>query len=121
VLGGSRRACVARELTKLYEESRTATLGELRSWLAADANRRRGEFVLVVEGAAAGASADDEAEGERVLRLLLRELAPSAAARLAAEITGRPRKALYAAALRLSGADGGEAADAGENDDNSVT
>jgi 16S rRNA (cytidine1402-2'-O)-methyltransferase len=113
VFGASRRACVARELTKLYEESRTATLAELRDWLAADANRQRGEFVIVVEGAAAAVS--DAAQGERVLQLLLRELAPSAAARVAAEITGVPRKALYAAALRLSG----HAADADENDDNS--
>jgi 16S rRNA (cytidine1402-2'-O)-methyltransferase len=112
VFGGRRRACLARELTKLYEDSCMATLDEMRLWLAADANRRRGEFVLVVAGAAA--EAPDAAQAERVLQLLLKELAPSAAARVAAEITGAPRKALYAAALRLAGG----AADADENGDN---
>jgi 16S rRNA (cytidine1402-2'-O)-methyltransferase len=101
VLGAARRACLARELTKLFEESRTAPLAELRAWLAADANRSRGEFVLVIEGAAA--EAPDTAEAERVLRLLLVELPASRAARIAAAITGVPRDALYAQALSVQG------------------
>src|SRR5689334_17912129 len=48
---GDRRVCLARELTKLFEESRTAKASELLAWLREDENRQRGEFVLVVEGA----------------------------------------------------------------------
>jgi 16S rRNA (cytidine1402-2'-O)-methyltransferase len=109
-LGPQRRVALSRELSKRFEESFSGSAAELQAWQAADPNRGRGEFVLLIEGAAQDV---DQAEGERVLRLLLRELPPSAAARLAAEISGAPRKALYAAALRLGG--GKE-----ENGDNSA-
>jgi len=111
VLGPQRPVALSRELSKRFEENFSGKAADLLAWQAADPNRGRGEFVLLI-GAAEKAA--DAAEGERVLRLLLRELPPSAAARLAAEITGAPRKALYAAALRMGGA--GE----GENGDNSA-
>lgn len=103
VLGPDRRVCLAREITKLYEESRTAPAGELRDWLRADEDRRRGEFVLVIEGAPA--ADHDLREGERVVGLLLKEMGASRAAKTAAELTGLPRKALYAIAVRLGGHD----------------
>ena len=98
---GERRVCVARELTKLFEESHTAPARELPAWLRADDNRQRGEFVLVLEGADAAATAPQEAE--RILKVLLKELGASKAAKLAAELTGLPRKELYAIAVRLGG------------------
>ena len=98
---GDRRVCVARELTKLFEESHTAAARELPQWLLADENRQRGEFVLIVEGADAAATAPRE--GERILKTLLKELGASKAAKLAAELTGLPRKELYAVAVRLGG------------------
>lgn len=97
-LGGKRRIVIARELTKLFESVHATTLGEAGDWLEADADRRRGEFVLVVEGAPVQ-KGGDAALGERVLRELLTELAPSQAARLAARISGAPRAALYELAL----------------------
>lgn len=100
VLGGERRVCLAREISKRFEESFTASAAEVLGWQAADANRARGEFVLVIGGAAGGA---DDAQAERVLRLLLEELSPSRAARLAAAITGASRKTLYERALRETG------------------
>ena len=60
----------------------------------------RGEIVLVVQGAAQAATAND-VDADRVLRVLLAELPVSQAAKLAAQITGRPRKELYERALRL--------------------
>ena len=74
-------------------------LGDAAAWFAADPNRIRGEFVLVVDGAPAAEGLD--AEAERVLGLLLAELPLKRAARLAAEITGAPKNALYARALEL--------------------
>jgi 16S rRNA (cytidine1402-2'-O)-methyltransferase len=97
VFGGEREVLVARELTKLHEEIAVLPLAEAGAWFAADANRVRGEFVLVIY--AAVASVELDAAAVRVLDLLLAELPLKSAARLAAEITGAPRNALYAHAL----------------------
>jgi 16S rRNA (cytidine1402-2'-O)-methyltransferase len=99
VFGGERAILIAREMTKLHEQIVRLPLGETAAWFAADPNRSRGEFVLVVDGAPPPAGLDTEAE--RVLALLLAELPLKTAARLAAEITGAPRNALYARALSM--------------------
>ncbi|WP_093282911.1 16S rRNA (cytidine(1402)-2'-O)-methyltransferase [Solimonas aquatica] len=102
VLGTERLVCLARELSKLYEQSHRASAAELKAWLAQDANRSRGEFVLVIAGAADAGVDTQQAEGERVLRLLLADgLSASTAARLAAQISGARKKAMYELALRL--------------------
>jgi len=93
--GAARPAVLARELTKLFETVIAAPLGELQARVAADPNQQRGEFVLLV-GGAEGEGADARlAEGRRVFALLRDELPPARAAKLAAAITGAPRKALY--------------------------
>ncbi len=98
VLGGTRELVIARELTKLFEQIVRLPLTDAAEWLAADDNRRRGEFVLIVgPPPVTGLPAD----AERVLRLLLEEVPLKTAAKLAAEITGQPRNALYQRALEL--------------------
>lgn len=93
-LGAGRRAVLARELTKLFETVLDGSLAGLLGRVREDADQRKGEFVLVVEGAGDDGAAV-LAEGRRVYALLDAHLPPSKAARLAAEITGAPRKALY--------------------------
>ena len=94
--GGERPAALARELTKLFETVLNGSLADLHARVVADPDQRKGEFVLVVQGV--GEDADARlAEGRRVHAILARQLPPSAAAKLAAEITGAPRKALYGA------------------------
>jgi len=93
--GATREAVLARELTKLFETVIAAPLGEIAARVDADANQQRGEFVLLI-GGASDADADAQlAEGRRVFALLREELGPAKAAKLAAAITGAPRKALY--------------------------
>lgn len=93
-LGGERRAVLARELTKLFETVLDGRLDELRARVEADPDQRRGEFVLLVEGS--GDDADARiAEGRRLYAHLAAHLPPSTAARLAAELSGAPRKVLY--------------------------
>ncbi len=100
--GPERTIVFARELTKLFETIHACPLGEALEWLKADANRQRGEFVLLVEGAPEDA---DDGAGERVLRLLLAEGLPvKQCAKLAAEITGASKNELYQKALALKDA-----------------
>jgi 16S rRNA (cytidine1402-2'-O)-methyltransferase len=92
--GAERRAVVARELTKLFETVLDGTLAELAQRVGADPNQRKGEFVLLVQGA--GEDVDAKVvEGRRLYAKLSEHLPPSTAAKLAAELSGAPRKALY--------------------------
>lgn len=99
-LGHEREAVVARELTKRFEQIERGPLGYLVEWIAADANRQKGEFVVMVHGAEAAATAN-ETETHRILAILLQSLSVKQAAAVAAEITGQRRNALYQLALEL--------------------
>ena len=92
--GDAREAVIARELTKLFETVSGGTLAELHAAVQADPNQRKGEFVVMVHGAGDDANAR-LVEGQRIYAMLGQHLPPSTAARLAAEISGAPRKALY--------------------------
>jgi len=101
--GISRRAAVARELTKVFETVYRGTLGELEKQARSDSNFTRGEITVVIEGAPrAEADAAPRAQLDATLIVLLRELAPSKAAQLAARLTGAKRNDAYARALELS-------------------
>ena len=106
----ARTATLCRELTKQFETVASMPCAALAGWLAADANRSRGEFVVVLHAlpdaeAAAGDAADPAHEA--TLRVLLAELPLKQAVALAAQITGLPRNALYERALALKAASGG--------------
>lgn len=98
-LEAGREIVIARELTKLFEQIVRLPISEAPAWLSADPNRCRGEFVVLVS--APPAREGLPLESERVLRLLLDELPLKTAAKLAAEITGSPKNALYQLALSL--------------------
>jgi 16S rRNA (cytidine1402-2'-O)-methyltransferase len=95
---GERLVTIGRELTKQFEEIATLKAQEIPNWLAQQPNRLRGEFVLVVHPAPV---AQDTGQDLRVLKLLLPELPLKTAVKLAADITGASRNALYDAALAL--------------------
>lgn len=100
---GTRAVTLCRELTKQFETVATLPASALPGWLAADPNRLRGEFVVVVHAVAPGESADEAARHDEVLRTLLAELPLKQAVSLAASLSGAPRNALYARALELKG------------------
>jgi 16S rRNA (cytidine1402-2'-O)-methyltransferase len=93
VFGGDRQAVVARELTKLHETLLGGSVAQLVERVRDDPDQRRGEFVVVVAGAAEVAAG--EQEGVRVARILAEELPPGQAATLAARISGVARSRLY--------------------------
>lgn len=101
--GPERPAVLARELTKLHEQVRDASLQALVEWAGSDPVAAKGEVVLMVAGAAAAESDALDAEVERVLKTLLKELPVKQAAALAAEITGLNKNPLYQRALELAG------------------
>lgn len=94
VFGSQRPAVLARELTKLFETVLSGDISSLVACVAADPNQERGEFVLLVGGRPEQEDAR-LAEGRRVFALLREELPPARAAKLAAAISGAPRKQLY--------------------------
>ncbi|HEY1891620.1 MAG TPA: 16S rRNA (cytidine(1402)-2'-O)-methyltransferase [Steroidobacteraceae bacterium] len=95
-LGGERRAAVARELTKVHETIYRGTLAELAQRSSIEDNFRRGEITLVVAGAAREAAGVDAALLRRAVDLLSKELSPSRAAAIAAQLTGATRSEAYA-------------------------
>ena len=94
--GGERRAAVAREISKVHESVYRGSVTELLGIGGKDPNFARGEITLVVAGAAAGDSAPDDAFVARALDLLARELPPSRAAAVVAQLTGRRKADVYA-------------------------
>jgi 16S rRNA (cytidine1402-2'-O)-methyltransferase len=95
---GERAVTVGRELTKQFEEIHTLPAAELATWLAADSNRLRGEFTLVLHPAASAIAA---VQDDRVLVLLMEHLPLKTAVQLASQISGESKNALYARALAL--------------------
>ncbi len=124
---GPRTVTVARELTKQFETIATLPATGLPAWLAADANRARGEFVLVLHAQPAVAVAADALPPAalRTLRVLTAALPLKQAVALAADISGAPRNALYQQALadraRADSMDGAQHADGDGEDDASAS
>jgi 16S rRNA (cytidine1402-2'-O)-methyltransferase len=99
---GSRRAAVARELTKRFEEVRRAPLDALAAHYAAE-GPPRGEVVVVVAPAEASLPAlSADALDEQLAAALARASVKDASAAVAAA-TGLPRRRVYARALALAG------------------
>ncbi len=98
----TRQVTVCRELTKQFESVFTLPASRLGPWLAEDPNRRRGEFVVVLHASEDTSDAGvDASRHDATLRTLMAELPLKQAVSLAAELTGAPRKMLYARALDL--------------------
>ena len=103
VFGGQRKVVITRELTKTFETVHGDVLDDLIPWVEADENQRKGEFVVLVQGAAVREDTGVDAESERILLILLKDLPVKQAAALAANITGLKKNALYQFALELKG------------------
>jgi 16S rRNA (cytidine1402-2'-O)-methyltransferase len=94
VFGPAREAVLARELTKMFETVLGEPLETLASRVAGDPDQQRGECVILVHSRSDQADAR-VAEGRRIFAILREELPPTKAAKLAASISGAPRRALY--------------------------
>lgn len=102
VLGGSREAAVAREMTKMFETVRRGRLADLAASFGAE-DAPRGEIVLLVGPAPADeAGMDDEAALDARLRAALAAHSVKDAAAIVSGETGLPRRRVYARALQLA-------------------
>jgi 16S rRNA (cytidine1402-2'-O)-methyltransferase len=102
VLSLDREIVIARELTKLHETIVKVSLGEALDMVSQNENMRKGEFVVIVDGAVVDKSEQlISPEQEKVLRILLRECSIKSAVAIAVEITGVRKKLLYQAALEI--------------------
>ena len=97
---GERDAAICREMTKLHEEVRRATVSELAA--ISDTLETRGEFVLVIGPPAADAGLMNDAALDDLLRTSLARGSVKDAVAHAMEVSGRPRREIYARALELS-------------------
>lgn len=95
LLGGTRLAVVARELTKRHEQVRVAPLATLIEEVDAGTIPELGEFVLLLAGAERTTQDSKPLDPTEVMRVLLEFLPPSQASRAAARLTGLARSALY--------------------------
>jgi 16S rRNA (cytidine1402-2'-O)-methyltransferase len=98
---GERTITFARELTKTFETIHASLLADAVAWLEADSNRQRGEFVLLVEGQPVTNEPAIDHKTQRILETLLRDLPLKQAVKLAADISGVKKNALYDLALTL--------------------
>jgi 16S rRNA (cytidine1402-2'-O)-methyltransferase len=97
-----RQIVIARELTKLHETIVKTSLGSALELVEQNDNMRKGEFVVIVDGAVADKKEQIiTAEQEKLLRVLLRECSIKTAVAMAVEITGVRKKLLYQAALAM--------------------
>ena len=101
VFGGKRQLVIARELTKLFETVHACPLGDAVAWLNADANRLRGEFVLIVQGASSKVAKSEDDMDRILLPMLGEQLPVKQAAKLCAAILGLGKNATYERALAL--------------------
>ena len=98
---GDRQAAVCRELTKLYEDVRRGSLGELAADYAAE-DTPKGEIVIVVAGAPANQAAVDDDAIDAALRDALATMSVRDAAASVAAALGQPRRVIYARALAMT-------------------
>lgn len=97
--GDDRAAFVGRELTKVYEQCLYGSLGSLRRMVGDGTIATKGEFVIVIAGVVAANDATYDVD--RLLLILAGELPGKDAARIAAELTGQKKNALYQRILEL--------------------
>ena len=94
-----REVCLARELTKRFEQIKTAPIAQLHTWFVDNPDYQKGEYVVLVSGAKP--KDNDETHIIDTLKLLLDELPLKKAAEIAAKLTGERKNSVYQIALKL--------------------
>ncbi len=107
IFGQDRNITLAKELTKSYETIWFGEVGQLTGWFEQDLARKKGEFVLIVEGAKVTDDSNQFMDDEELITRLMQYLSIKQASHLAAELTGKRKKHFYQLALELKEKGGG--------------
>jgi 16S rRNA (cytidine1402-2'-O)-methyltransferase len=102
IFGPNREGVIARELTKLHETILRGSLASLLEQLQQDSDQQKGEFVILIKGAAGETGERIEVDIENMLITLLAELPLKQAVSLASKLSGVKKNMLYKQALKLS-------------------
>ena len=103
VLPLDRQIVIARELTKLHETIVKTSLRSALELVEQNNNMRKGEFVVIVDGAVADKNEQMiTPEQKKLLQVLLQECSIKTAVAMAVEITGVRKKLLYQVALIIN-------------------
>ena len=104
IMGAGRELVLGRELTKAFETFYNGTAEQVLAALQQDPHGSRGEFVVMIHGAAPEPDSEQTTlDTDRLLTILLTELPVKTVAKMVAEITGRKKNELYQRALHLKG------------------
>lgn len=101
VFGGQRQAVLARELTKLFETVKKASLDQMTQFVESDANQQKGEIVLLLEGVQKQATDDEEEAIKKMLTVLLDEVPLKQAVSITMKLKDLKRNQVYPLALSL--------------------
>ncbi|OZG71994.1 16S rRNA (cytidine(1402)-2'-O)-methyltransferase [Hahella sp. CCB-MM4] len=103
VVFGDREVVLGREITKTFETFLNGTPDSLIQRLHEDTDQQRGEFVVVVAGAAESPEEGAGVDVDKLLQALIREMPVKKAAAIVADVTGLGKNELYKRALILKG------------------
>ncbi|MDG2141363.1 MAG: 16S rRNA (cytidine(1402)-2'-O)-methyltransferase [Gammaproteobacteria bacterium] len=96
----TRRVFIAREISKKFESHFLGSVIECLTWLNANPYNKKGEFVLVIEGCDASIIKGQQHQtGLLIIDKLKNTMSTKDAVRIASEITGAKKNALYEAVL----------------------
>lgn len=97
--GPQRFLCLGKELTKIFETIRWAPLTEQLTWVQADPNHQKGEFILALDASEIVSKAPDT---ELALTVLMEKMSLKDAVQIAHIWTTCPKNELYEQALQLA-------------------
>jgi len=101
VFGADREAVLAREISKIHETFHHDSLDGLIHWMEADSDQQKGEMVLLIAGADEVVDSHVQQRSAEWLALLLKELPPSRASAILAEMLDVPKKQIYELAVKI--------------------
>jgi 16S rRNA (cytidine1402-2'-O)-methyltransferase len=101
VFGAERQMVAAREMTKTYEQFVAGSIAEVVAYFDANADKVRGEFVLMVMGDVVAEAVSEDEHDALIGALLKQNLPVKQITDIVVELSGQKKKAVYNRVLTL--------------------